>query len=133
LSRVYQLGSNRDPACYEIDPDNALTWRQTRRRLDAEAVRDALLAVSDRLETRPPVGSVVARAGEGFSGFARFLLNDANRDRHRAVYLPVMRDQLPEALALFDFAEPSLVIGERATTTVPAQALFLLNNPFVLA
>ncbi len=129
LSRVYQLGSNRDPASYEIDPDNALAWRQSRRRLDAEAVRDSILAVSGQLDTKPPLGSVVARVGEGPAGFARFLLADSNRIRARSVYLPVIRDQVPEALALFDFAEPSLVTGERASTTIPAQALFLLNSP----
>src|SRR5690606_24421192 len=53
-------------------------------------------------------------------------------DRHRTVYLPIVRDQLPEMLTLFDFPDPSLIIGERPTTTVPAQALYLLNNPFVV-
>ena len=51
---------------------------------------------------------------------------------HRAVYLPVVRDQLPESLALFDFADPSLVTGERATTSGPSQALYLMNSPFVI-
>jgi hypothetical protein len=48
------------------------------------------------------------------------------------VYLPVVRDRVPELLTLFDFPDPSLIIGERATTTVPAQALYLMNNPFVI-
>ena len=51
---------------------------------------------------------------------------------HRAVYLPVVRDQLPESLALFDFADPSLVTGERSTTSGPSQALYLMNSPFVI-
>ena len=51
---------------------------------------------------------------------------------HRAVYLPVVRDQLPESLALFDFPDPSLVTGERSTTSGPSQALYLMNNPFVI-
>ena len=52
---------------------------------------------------------------------------------HRSVYLPVIRDRLPDVLDLFDFAEPSLVTGHRETTNVPVQALYLLNSPFVLA
>src|SRR5262249_9195252 len=51
---------------------------------------------------------------------------------HRSVYLPVIRDQVLESLALFDFADPSLVTGERATTTGPAQALYFMNAPFVI-
>ena len=51
---------------------------------------------------------------------------------HRAVYLPVVRDQLPESLTLFDFADPSLVTGERSTTSGPSQALYLMNSPFVI-
>ena len=52
-------------------------------------------------------------------------------DPHRAIYLPIVRDNLPESLSLFDGADPSLVVAERATTTVPAQSLFLMNNSFV--
>lgn len=51
--------------------------------------------------------------------------------RHRSVYLPIVRDMLPEALDLFDFAEPSLVVAAREVTTVPSQALYMLNSPFI--
>ena len=51
----------------------------------------------------------------------------------RSVYLPVVRDHLPDALAAFDFAEPSLVTGQRATTSVPSQSLYLMNSPFVIS
>jgi hypothetical protein len=53
-------------------------------------------------------------------------------DAHRTVYLPIVRDLLPEVLTVFDFPDPSLIVGERATTTIPAQALYLMNNPFVI-
>ncbi len=53
-------------------------------------------------------------------------------DSHRTVYLPIVRDKVPEVLTLFDFPDPSLIIGERATTTIPAQSLYLMNNPFVI-
>ena len=58
-------------------------------------------------------------------------INDP-RDTHRSVYMPIVRDNLPEALALFDAPDPSLIAADRPTTTVPSQGLFLLNNPFVI-
>ncbi len=131
LSRAYGLDSAHDPRNFEADPDNALVWRMSKLRLDAEEVRDSLLFVGGRLATRPPVGSPVARAGEGLAFFVRVEGLDAT-ETHRSVYLPVVRDQVLESLALFDFADPSLVTGERATTTGPAQALFFLNGPFVI-
>jgi cytochrome c553 len=138
LSHAYQLDSCADPRNLEADPDNALVWRMTPRRLDAEALRDAMLAVSGQLDLGPPVGSAVARAGEGptqqgprFGGGVQQAVNDP-RNNIRSVYLPVVRDNLPEALSLFDAADPSLVVAERPVTTTPAQSLFLLNNPFVM-
>src|SRR4029077_11510734 len=74
--------------------------------------------------------SVVARTGEGLALFLRVAGLDAS-DAHRSVYLPVVRDGVLESLALFDFADPSLVTGERATTTGPAQALFFMNGTLV--
>ena len=131
LSRAYGLDSTHDPRNFEADPDNALLWRMSKRRLEAEAVRDALLFVGGRLTVEPPVGSSVARTGEGLALFLRTSGLDAS-DAHRSVYLPVIRDQILEALALFDFADPSLVTGERATTIGPAQALYFMNGPFVI-
>jgi Protein of unknown function (DUF1549)/Protein of unknown function (DUF1553)/Planctomycete cytochrome C/EF hand len=131
LTRAYGLDSAHDPRNFEADPDNALVWRMSELRLDAEVLRDALLFVGGRLATGPPVGSAVARAGEGLAFFVRVEGLDAS-DTHRSVYLPVVRDRLLESLALFDFADPSLVTGERATTTGPAQALYFLNGPLVI-
>ena len=131
LSRAYGLDSSHDPHNFDADPDNALIWRMSKRRLEAEALRDALLFVSGRLAPEPPVGSAVARTGEGLAFFLRAAGLDVS-DPHRSVYLPVVRDGVLESLALFDFADPSLVTGERATTTGPAQALYFMNSTFVL-
>jgi cytochrome c553 len=131
LSRAYSLDSAHDARNFEVDPDNTLVWRMSQRRLEAEAVRDALLSVSGRLTLEPPVGTAVARMSEGLALFLRAATLDA-ADTHRSVYLPVVRDQVPDSLALFDFADPSLVTGMRSTTTSPAQALYFLNNPFVI-
>ncbi|MFO0875884.1 MAG: PSD1 and planctomycete cytochrome C domain-containing protein [Gemmataceae bacterium] len=138
LSRVYRLASMSSPQSLELDPDNTLLWRMTPRRLDAECLRDAVLAVSEQLDLTPPVGSVVARAGEG--PVSRFgpggaaitpAINDV-RNLHRSIYLPLIRDSLPEALMLFDGADPNLITSDRAQTTVPSQGLYLMNSPFVL-
>jgi Protein of unknown function (DUF1553) len=107
-----------------------------RRRLEAEALRDSMLAVAGRLDLAPPKGSPIARGGEGNVSF-RFRGAGPGGDpvsasTHRTVYLSIVRDGLPEFLTLFDFPDPSLIIGERATTTVPAQSLYLMNNPFVI-
>jgi hypothetical protein len=138
MSHVYQLDSTATPSPLEIDPDNTLFWRMRPRRLDAESLRDALLAASEQLDTTPPVGSVVARAGEGPVNRFRpggdsitAAINDP-RNTHRSIYLPIIRDNLPEALSLFDAADPALIASDRPTTTVPSQGLFLLNNAFVM-
>jgi hypothetical protein len=129
-SRAYALSSVHDETGHRLDPDNVLRWRMDRRRLDAEAIRDAMLAVSGTLDERPLAGSPVARVQEDQFGMVQ-LLGQVRADtfRHRSIYLPIIRDQVPEFLTVFDFPDASLVSGTRDATNVPAQALFLLNNP----
>src|SRR4051812_36833206 len=104
------------------------------RRLEAEPLRDAILAVSGELALTRPTGTAVTLSGEGpATGLLRQTMQLDTRDFHRAVYLPVLRDAVLESLALFDFADPNTVVGERSATNVPAQGLYLLNSPFVQA
>jgi hypothetical protein len=140
MSHTYQLDSRTDARNHDLDPDNLWLWRMSPRRLDAESLRDSMLAISGQLDPTPPLASAVARAGEGpaggfgparTGGNIQQAINDP-RNTHRSVYLPIVRDNLPEALALFDAADPSLIAADRPTTTVPSQGLFLLNNPFVI-
>jgi hypothetical protein len=136
LSRAYQLSAQFDNKNFEADPDNTLVWRLPTRRLEAEALRDTMLALAGRLDLTPPKGSSVQGGGEGNVSF-RFRGagpggDPVATDTHRTIYLSIVRDGVPELLTLFDFPDPSLIIGERATTTVPAQALYLMNNPFVI-
>ncbi|MCB1229415.1 MAG: PSD1 domain-containing protein [Verrucomicrobiae bacterium] len=134
LSRTYRQSSEFDQEKFEKDPDNHLLWRMTPRRLDAESFRDAVLAVSGKLELDRPVGSPVAKVGDGFVGrTVRDQSSLTAEHDHRSIYLPVVRDLVPESLALFDFADPSLMTGERETTTVPSQALYLMNSEFIIA
>ncbi|MFM8470413.1 MAG: DUF1549 domain-containing protein [Limisphaerales bacterium] len=135
LSHAYRLASTHHEANHLADPENSLNWRMSPRRLDAESTRDAMLHVAGRLNLTPPLASPVARHNDKpIDGPNLFGVTDRelNADTvHRSVYLPIVRDKVPEVLALFDFAEPSLVTGKRESTSVPAQALFLLNSPFV--
>jgi hypothetical protein len=134
LSRAYQLGSQFDARNHEVDPDNTLVWRMAKKRHDAESLRDSMLAISGQLDPAPQEASIVARAGEEIiiGGPRRPLAADP-QFAGRSVYLPVIRRQLPEVLTLFDFADATVVAGERSTTTVPAQGLFLLNNVWVIS
>ena len=132
LSRTYQLAHDTDDLALEVDPENTLLWRSSLRRLDAEAIRDAMLQVSGTLDLEPPLGSPVSKLGDGRVGRGMGGLREDSVRRKRSVYLPVIRGFVPESLELFDFAEPSLVVADRDTTNVPSQALYLLNNPEVV-
>lgn len=133
LSRTYQMASTHDAGNYAKDPDNRWHWRMNQRRLDAEAIRDAMLAVSGSLDLYPVDGSPVARAGEDRQAvFSLYREVTAKPYNYRSIYLPIVRDQIPEMLGVFDFPDASLVSGERETTNVPGQSLFFMNNPQVL-
>ena len=134
LSRGYQLAAVHDAGNFAVDPDNRLRWRMDQRRLDAEVIRDAMLAVSGRLDLEPTPGSPVARIREDRQGMIRMLgrSREAAEDC-RSIYLPIVRDQVPEALAVFDFPDASLVNGRREESNVPAQGLFLLNDDAVVS
>ncbi len=205
-SHVYRIGSDFDEASHQYDPDNALLWRANPRRLDAEAIRDAMLSISGEIDLQRPRGSEVAKAGYqrvvgGFLGdpreatrkaiesanqelresmrgrfqtggrpgsaASRFgtgspfqrpmmavrrnasggnpfetAMNEAMRKvtsqldmedaKYRSVYLPIVRDNEPRSLDVFDFADSSSVTGTRETSNTANQALFMLNNPFVI-
>jgi hypothetical protein len=135
LSRSYRQSSRFDAEAFRIDADNRFLWRMSKRRIEAEAMRDAMLSVSGELDLERPAGSLVGRViGDrpiSLVGLDKRLPRDLDGSVHRSVYLPVLRDRLPDVLDVFDFAEPSLVTGKRETTNVPTQALYLMNSPFV--
>ncbi len=133
LSSTYRQSSDFDKEAFLADADNALLWRMSPRRLDAESLRDAMLAASGKLDTQPPHGSVVASAGNGLVGRTIDESIVEKEKDYRSVYLPVIRDLLPESLDVFDFADPGMVSGTREITNVPSQALYMMNNPFVIS
>ncbi|MEP6673019.1 MAG: DUF1549 and DUF1553 domain-containing protein [Chthoniobacter sp.] len=131
LSRTYRESSAADPARLKIDGANALFWRMNPRRLELEAIRDAMLQASGQLNFERPAGIQVAgNGGKGKVAPTRALLDE--NATCRTVYLPVLRDLQPEIAKIFDFPEPTQIKGQREVTTVPAQALFFLNSRFAI-
>jgi hypothetical protein len=116
LSAVYQASCDRSDGNEAIDAENRSLWRMNRRRLDVESWRDAMLAVSGRLDST--------------LGGPTFELS-ANSTR-RTVYAKVSRHNLDGLLRLFDFPEANLTCEKRTDTTVPQQQLFVLNAPFMV-
>ena len=132
LTRTFVLSSRDHAAASAVDPDNALLWRAPRRRLEPEAMRDAMLAVAGKLDLKP-LDSTVAYLDDQATGVG------ANKNRrrtdfpNRSIYLPVIRNDLPELFDVFDFANPQTSTGLRPETMVATQGLFMLNDPSVTA
>ncbi|MDY3553888.1 PSD1 and planctomycete cytochrome C domain-containing protein [Gemmata sp. JC717] len=128
LSATYQMSAAHDPKAVTADPDNRLLWRANVKRLEAEAVRDALLAVGGQLD-RSAGGPVLAHVKN-----RDFLFDHTSKDQttytspRRSVYLPVVRNNLYDVFQLFDAPDAAVPNGDRATTTVPTQALFFMNS-----
>ena len=131
LSRAYRLSDEESKSAHLKDPENRLLHRANARRLEAEAMRDAMLLVSGSLDLTPARGSAVRKDGN-IGRDVTVPQNAPGFVHRRSLYLPIVRNGLPEFLRLFDFAEPSMIVGRRQETTVPTQALFLLNSPFVI-
>ncbi len=211
-SRVYRTRSTFDEESHRYDPDNALLWRANPRRLDAEAIRDAMLSVSGEIQLERPRGSEVAKAGftrvrdgvlgnprdiqrkafelarinsrrttpggtfggrpgtrpqfnrpGGINPFPRSgpsrraggaagrrtgrgamdatvreairkMTNQLNMEdaKFRSVYLPIVRDEAPRPLEVFDIADSSAITGQRESSNTADQALYMMNNRFVI-
>ena len=162
LSRIYRTSSQYDRASFESDPENLLLWRYPPKRLEAEALRDSMLMIGGQIDLERPYASVIASSGGGVvrNGFivgvngrsrggqgdrrSRFRQRTSGRDAvftlsnvdqvadFRSVYLPVVRNGALRPMDVFDFAEPSMVVGKRETSNTPDQGLYFLNNPFVI-
>jgi hypothetical protein len=133
LTRAYQMASSADRATDQADPDNKLLHRMPIRRLEGEAIRDAMLAVSGRLDRKMYGPGVLPyltpfMGGRGRPGASGPL----DGDGRRSIYLNVRRNFLSPMLVAFDYPTPFSTIGRRTVSNVPAQALTLLNNPAVL-
>ncbi|MBS0263242.1 MAG: DUF1553 domain-containing protein [Planctomycetes bacterium] len=135
LTQTYQMSSHAvdEARVAEIDPQNKLWHRMNMRRLECESLRDAVLAVSGRLNRQMYGPSVmphltafmIGRGRPGQSG-------PIDGDGRRTIYLSVRRNFLTPMLLAFDYPIPFSTVGKRSVSNVPAQALALMNNPFFI-
>ena len=132
-SNVYLMDS-RHPASSKaelVDPENRLHWRFDRQRLDAEGIRDAVLAVAGTLDLTIGGKTLPLRNRQ-------MVFNHTSKDhttygdRRRSAYLPIVRNHLADVLAQFDYPDPATPTGSRNATVVAPQCLFLLNAPLLL-
>lgn len=118
LSATYQQASRDRAECQAVDPENRLVWKMNRRRLELEGMRDNLLAASGALDLTVGGPSVQ--------------ITTAPFPKRRSIYSFIDRQNLPGLFRTFDLASPDAHNAQRFTTTVPQQALFFLNSPFML-
>lgn len=139
-SAAYRQSSEDRPEGLAADPENRRLWKMNRKRLDFEAMRDSLLAVSGRLDRTmggravPLVTNPTAKMRMEAETI-KVDVGDPSKDSfatRRSVYLFVDRQNLPGAMRVFDFASPDTHSPRRYETTVPQQALFMLNGRFVV-
>ncbi|WP_165065990.1 PSD1 and planctomycete cytochrome C domain-containing protein [Paludisphaera rhizosphaerae] len=130
LSETYQLASRNDPANAAKDTGNAWYWRFDRRPLDAEALRDSLLALGGDLRLDRP-GSHPFPPEESWGFTAHHQFKAVYPSDHRSIYLMVQRLHPHPYLALFNGPDASATTAVRDASTVAIQALFMVNNPFV--
>lgn len=130
-SRAYQMSIREDAQATKLDPENRLWQHRRLRRLEGEAIRDAMLAVSGRLDLRMYGPSVPVHLTEFQEGRGRPASGPLDGDGRRSIYLAVRRNFLSSFLLAFDAPIPFSTVGRRTVSNVPAQALILLNDPFV--
>ena len=130
LSDVYQRSSDFDSRHAAVDQDNQFYWRYDIRRLEAEVIRDALLALSGTLD-RTLGGSLLEVKNRAYL-FDHTSNDKSSYDiRRRSIYVPVIRNHLYDMFQLFDYTDASVLNGNRDTSTIAPQALFLMNSQLV--
>jgi len=132
LSRTYQMSSHADAAAVQTDPNNMLWHHRPPKRLEGEAIRDAILALSGRLDPTPfgppvPIHLTAFMDGRGRPGKSGPL----DGDGRRSIYIAVRRNFLSPFMLTFDTPVPFSTMGRRNVSNVPAQSLILMNDPFV--
>jgi mono/diheme cytochrome c family protein len=131
LSNTYQLSSDYQERGAELDPENTLLWRASRRRLEVEAIRDAIMAVSGGLDVTAGGSILKYKDRQYVANTSR--RGDIDYDRPvRAVYIPVIRSSMYDVFRAFDLPDPSTPNGDRDSTVVAPQALFMMNGSVVL-
>jgi hypothetical protein len=125
LSQAYRMSSHTNPEMAAIDPENRWLWRQNKRRMEAETLRDSLLMLGDAFDQTMggEPQSIQSVQHPTFPGASHF------GNMRPTIYLEINRAALHDFLATFDYVEPGVSVDRRSSTIVPHQALFLMNNP----
>ncbi len=131
MSRTFRQSSLPDTRAVQRDPGNQLLHHYPARRLDAESVRDTILTVSGRLDSTL-FGPGIHPHRNDEKDYRKLWSGPLDGDGRRSIYIKVTRMEGPQFLELFDFPTPMATRGRRDRTNVPAQALALLNDPFVI-
>ncbi|MXX74826.1 MAG: DUF1553 domain-containing protein [Holophagales bacterium] len=132
LSSTYRLSSDYDAANAAVDEENRLLWRNNRRRLEVEPIRDALLQLAGRLDLT--IGGRVEEynaRGYVFGEYGPLDRVDIYDAPRRSIYMPIVRTAVYPIFGGFDFGDASDSVGDRSETVVPRQALLMMNSPFV--
>jgi hypothetical protein len=134
-SATWRMSVSSSPKATQQDPENKLWSHFNRQRMDAESLRDSLLFVAGKLDLTQG-GSLIPPSknpmdGGRLSNVGKAVDPSLFQTNRRSLYLPVVRSEVYEVLSAFDFADPSTVSGERQSTIVAPQALFLMNHRFV--
>lgn len=128
LTKTYQLSAEQNTKAHAVDPGNELLWRAHRKRLDAESLRDAVLAANGSLDRS--IGGQI-QSGQDAPTILNAAGSDVPEANRRSLYLPILRGALNDLFQVFDFPDPHTISGQRHVTTAPTQALFLMNSPFI--
>ncbi len=123
LSDAYRRSSQSIAASESVDPDNRWCWRGHRRRLDAESIRDSILSISGELR----MDMYGRRIPDGLKSDYGY----QHTDPCRSIYVPALRNAMPDIFEVFDMADPSSVVGKRNRSTIASQALWMMNHPWM--
>jgi hypothetical protein len=136
LSGTYQQDSRPTAKGMQFDATNQWLWRYNIQRLDFESIRDTMLVLGGNLDAKMggqpvQIAASANNSGRYGSGVLASVSTEPKNPNRRTVYAMIDRAALPDMFQTFDFANPDMSTGERVLTTVPQQALFMLNSPFV--
>jgi len=130
LSSTYQMSTTYSEEGIAADPENKLLWRFNRRRLTGEEVRDSVLALGHGLDNSMG-GTLLKVKNRAYVTGSNTNITDEFDNYRRSIYLPVVRSSVYEVLQALDFPDPAVSNGDRNTTTVAPQALFMMNSSLV--
>ncbi|WP_010584574.1 DUF1553 domain-containing protein [Schlesneria paludicola] len=131
LSRTWQMTGTSNEHAMQVDPQNRRLWHMSRQRMEAEVLRDSLLFVSGQLDSNMGGTLLSTTPFQNLSLGGASQKSELYQSARRSVYLPVLRGAVYDVFQAFNFPDPAVLNGDRMTTTVASQALFMMNSKLV--